>query len=588
MTERSLTSIQRWLESYCGQTAVVAAGVIVRSEGSADAVRMLAAWPAQGDALQPLVGAAAAALTRRQAVTMVPPVALPDTGIVRIVALPIQHTGDAGALAIGLRSAEDSVVQGFLGEVQRLGATLAQLLQAPDAAPLREAGRLLQLQSVLLGRARLAEAALAFANELAATFAFDRVAVGLVEDGACRIEALSHNADFDRGQDLLRCLAAAMDEAADQGCVLVQPPRPGDRLRIQLAHAELAGRTGAGVCSIPLTHDSEVIGVLTLERVGLAPPMQDELAQCEHLAALVAPLIALRRQAERPWRARLLAAVRQTWQHLQRGDDPRLRTGALVAGVVLLAALVVPLPYRVGAAARIEGAEQRVLAAPVDGYLRKAAVRPGDTVKSGQVLAEMVDQDLLLEERRWQAELSQHENAFIAAMARADRPAFSVSRAKAGEARAQLELVRNQLARMQIVAPIDGLVIEGDLTQSLGAPVKRGDSLLTLAPQSRHRLMVEVDERDIGRVAPGADGELSLAALPGESLAFRVMRITPVAVQRNGNNVFEVEAAVDGGDALRPGMQGVARVDAGHRPLAWTLTHRAWDWLRLSLFSWGL
>ena len=48
------------------------------------------------------------------------------------------------------------------------------------------------------------------------------------------------------------------------------------------------------MCSIPLAHDGEVIGVLTLERVGLAPPLQDELAQCEHLAALVAPLLALR------------------------------------------------------------------------------------------------------------------------------------------------------------------------------------------------------------------------------------------------------------------------------------------------------
>jgi multidrug resistance efflux pump len=54
-------------------------------------------------------------------------------------------------------------------------------------------------------------------------------------------------------------------------------------------------------------------------------------------------------------------------------------------------------------------------------------------------------------------------------MARADRAQLVISQAKADEARAQLALVDEQLGRIRIEAPFDGVVIRGDLSQSLGA-----------------------------------------------------------------------------------------------------------------------
>ena len=65
-------------------------------------------------------------------------------------------------------------------------------------------------------------------------------------------------------------------------------------------------------------------------------------------------------------------------------------------------------------------------------------------------------------------------------MARADRSQLVISQARADEARAQLALVDEQLGRTRIEAPFDGVVIRGDLSQSLGSPVQRGDVLLTV------------------------------------------------------------------------------------------------------------
>ena len=37
---------------------------------------------------------------------------------------------------------------------------------------------------------------------------------------------------------------------------------------------------------------------------------------------------------------------------------------------------------------------------------------------------------------------------------------------------------------------------------------------------------------------------------------------------------------------VRPGMQGVAKIEAGRQSAGWVLTHRIIDWLRLALWSW--
>ena len=51
------------------------------------------------------------------------------------------------------------------------------------------------------------------------------------------------------------------------------------------------------------------------------------------------------------------------------------------------------------------------------------------------MLAELAEQDLQLEHKRWASELAQHENAYAAAMARADRTQLVISQARADEAR---------------------------------------------------------------------------------------------------------------------------------------------------------
>lgn len=457
---------------------------------------------------------------------------------------------------------------------------------APEAgAGEGSAALLLGWQASLLSHARLEDAATAFAAELADTLRCDRVGVGLALRGTVRLLAISNGDASEPNGTASAALENAMNEACDQGASVLYPAPPASAPLITLAHQRLMTGTAGGACSIPFVIDGRIAGALSLERAN-APLSAREVALCEDAACFAGPILELKRDAGSPWWRRLGNSLRQRAAVLMAPGHAGAKLGAITLLLAMVAATLMPLPYRVSAPARIEGSVQRVIAAPADGFLQRANVRAGDSVRTGQVLAELAGEDLLLEQRRRQSELRQHENAYKGAMARADRAQMVIHQARAGEAQAMLELIEGQIERAQIVAPFDGVVIKGDLTQNLGAPVQKGEVLLTLSPTASFRLIVEVEETDIAPIAPGRAGRLVLAAMPDRSLDFKVTRIVPVATVADARNYFEVEAAFNTTDVvLRPGLRGVAKIEAGERSLLWMALHRTFDWLRLALWS---
>ncbi len=449
------------------------------------------------------------------------------------------------------------------------------------------AGVVVETQAAVLSHDRLEESATALATELAQTLQCARVSVGWLERGCSRVIALSHGADFDARHALFEKLGAAMDEALEQGATLIVPSPDPAASFVTMAHGEVLGLCKGGVCTVPLVANGRALGAVTLERSERGFTAE-EARFCEDVLSLVGPVLDLKRRSARSLRRHLLESLRDGSARLLGPGHARVKLAA--AGIALLAAAAafLPIPYHVGAPARLEGSIQRVVVAPIDGFLEQVNVRPGDIVRSEEVLAELSLQDLEVERAKRLSEVAQHENVYRAALARADRTQLVINQAKAAEAEAQLALLDNQMQRARIRAPFDGVVIKGDLSQSLGSPVQRGEVLLTLAPDDRFRLIIEVDERDIAQIAPGLRGKLALAATPGEVLGLTVTRVLPVAVAGEGRNFFEVEATLDAaGRTLRPGLRGVAKVGVGERSAAWIATHRVIEWLRLTLWSLG-
>ncbi len=442
----------------------------------------------------------------------------------------------------------------------------------------------LQLLKAALAQPQLARAATALATEMAREWVCERVFVGVVERRFTRVVGLSGGASLAAAAPLLADVACAMDEALDQGAPVACPQQPEDRPRVTRAHAQLAQRHAMGaVLTVPLFVHTQPVGALMFER--RAGQLFDHAwaLQVQAVAAVLAPMLQL--QADRD-QGLLLRGLR-LWTGRWRALPPPQRRLWLAAAPLALAALAglsfVPLAHRVAAPSTLQGRVQRAVVAPLDGYLKAVHVRAGDHVKAGDLLAELVDDDLRLEQRRRQTEVSQHENSYGDAMARQDRGALVLAEARAAEARAQLGLLEAQLTRTRLLAPFDGLVIAGDLQQQLAAPLRRGELLFTLTPTRELRLLLQVDERDSAFVQPGQAGAVTFSALPAQRFQVVVERLSPVAQAADGRNVFEAEARLLAApqDLLRPGMQGLAQLQAAPQPVYWLLSHTVTDWLRL-------
>jgi multidrug resistance efflux pump len=211
----------------------------------------------------------------------------------------------------------------------------------------------------------------------------------------------------------------------------------------------------------------------------------------------------------------------------------------------------------------------------------------GDIVRQGDLLVSLEDRELQLEHRKWSTKYEQLTKQNRRALADRDAAQVRILTAESEQARTQLDLLDDQLSRTRIVAAFDGIIVSGDLSQSLGAPVEKGQVLFETAPLEAYRVVLRVDERDIADVRAGQEGALLLTAFPDDAVRFTLEKVTPVSQAEEGLNYFRAEAELEGAPArLRPGMEGVGKIEVDRRHLVWIWTHTIVDWLRLKLWRW--
>jgi RND family efflux transporter MFP subunit len=442
--------------------------------------------------------------------------------------------------------------------------------------------------AALLAARSLEAGARAFATELASRLNCDRISVGSAESGFARVLALSHAADPGARMNLMRAIEHAMDEAIDQRATIVVPPLADAEPRVSRAHQQLAAAHGCpSVLTVPFPEESGLPGAVTFERAGAQPFDAATVAQCSTAVSLAAHALADKAAAERPLRRAIGDATRSELGRWLGPGRLRRKVTLAIAVIAVVFFSVFDYAFRVTADATIEGTVRRVLVAPFDGYLANAAHRAGDTVKSGALIARLDDRDLQLERMRAQSQLAQYAKQHQDAVAQHDRAQAKILEAQMAQAQAQLTLLEEQLRRARVEAPFDGVLVSGDLSQSLGGTVRRGQVLFEIAPLEGYRVILEADELDIAHLAIGQTGRLIIAALPDQVFPLKVTQITAVSQAREGRTTFRVEAMLEqGSPRLRPGMKGVAKIEAGERKLIWIWTHRALDWLRLWTWTW--
>lgn len=474
---------------------------------------------------------------------------------------------------------------GVLGETAGLWRHFLGRLSQGNGRPEATAPVLAILAEVNAAE-KFKQAAMAFCNELAVKFGCDRAAVGFLHGRYVRLAAVNHAEKIGRKMDLPRLLEAVMEECLDQDEEVLYPA-PANAAAINRAQAELVRRFGSGlVLAMPLRRGEELAGALVLERAEAVPPTQRDMSLLRLAADLATPRLVELKDRDRWFGARFLAGIRgclawflgprQTWAKLV----------ALLLLTALLLGLFLKITYRVDATFTLRANEKRVIAAAFDGFLEEAPVSPGSEVRKGEtLLARLETAETRSRLLTREAEARAYAKEAALALREGKTADSQIASAKAEQAEAECAMLRERVARAEIIAPIDGVVLTGDWKNRLGGPVKLGDTLFEIAPISHLEAELFVSDEDIADIRAGQKGELAVAGNPAARFAFTVEQVSPAAELVKQQNVFRVLVRLEErADWLRPGMEGVAKISVDRRgPLAiWT--RRAVNWIRMKLW----
>lgn len=595
--ENTNSFCRSWLAVQCRVINGVTGGLVLLGTPDIGPFTVVAVWPDVRRSMEHLTTAAERALRERRGLLLQHEQQGPPgeaAGQSYHVAYPLEVDQKLhGVVVLETPPRSESQLQAMLRQLHWGSAWLEVLFRRQASQEATHTQKrlmtVLDLVAVATEQDRLYSAALALVTELATRLSCDRVSVGFLRKNYMAVAAVSHTAQFEKKTNLIRSIGSAMDEAFDQQATIIYPPPASDTpLVVGRAHEELASvQDAVAICTVLLQHCGEIIGAMTFERRAQKPFDTDTVELCEAVASLTGPILEAKRRDDR---LLIQKFGESSLRQLKKLVGPRHVAFKLFTGLAIALVLFFNFAkgdYRVSADATIEGKIQRVIATPFASYIAEARGRAGDVVEQGQVLAVLDDKDLRLERLKAQGQREQLLRQYREAMAAHDRPQIRITMAQLNQIDAQLELLDYQLSRTEVAAPFDGVIVSGDLSQSLGAPVEKGQVLFEIAPLDVYRVILKVDERDITDVSVEQRGQLALSSILGETLPFTVEKITPVSAAEEGRNYFRVEARLDGtSERLRPGMEGIGKIDIDRRNLFWIWTHNLIDWLRLWVWSW--
>jgi len=422
-------------------------------------------------------------------------------------------------------------------------------------------------------------------NELAARLQCSRVSLGWLKGRYVRVQGVSHIERFEPKMEAVQGLEAAMEESLDQDEEVVLP-EPDDQPVVAISHEAYCRRFGSAyMVSLPLRIENEPVAVLSCERSHQSFTTEEVRGlrlMCDQAIRRLSDL----KQQDRWFGARLAGWCRRKLAGLFGMEHTFAKCLGVLFSLLLACILFGQWTYQVDAPCILKTDSLAYLAAPYDGYVRDVNVQVGDRVEKGDPLLQLDTREFLLKESSAIADM--HRFSRVAEKARADNALadMRIAEAQGDQARASLDRIQYHLARALITAPFSGVVVEGEKKDLLGAPVRKGDKLLTVARMEDYYVQLDVKEQDIHEITAADTGKIAFLSQPEKTFPIRLSRIAPIAQAKEKGSVFEVRAALKGSPASwwRPGMSGVAKIRIEKRRILWILTHRTVDFILLHLW----
>jgi len=133
----------------------------------------------------------------------------------------------------------------------------------------------------------------------------------------------------------------------------------------------------------------------------------------------------------------------------------------------------------------------------------------------------------------------------------------------------QLRNAEESLNDTHVTAPISGTILDKNveegqvITSSISSLAGAGTPLVTMADLMKIYVETDVDETDIGKVAPGQAVEITVDAFPNQTFSGEVLKVAPQGKETQNVTTFEVTTELTSqSDQLKPGMKAAVKIMA--------------------------
>lgn len=228
----------------------------------------------------------------------------------------------------------------------------------------------------------------------------------------------------------------------------------------------------------------------------------------------------------------------------------------------------------------IESEAQADVAPEATGVVTQIAVEEGDNVRRGQLLAVIQNPSLDAGADRAIIELERAKQDLDRARALHQQGAISDSELRTSEigyrtAAASADEARRTRGFTRITSPVEGTVAVREIR--LGELASSASRAFQVVDLDRLRVIVQLPEKDLGRVQVGQHARLSSAYDDDTAASGQVARISPVVDPASGT--VRVTVNVDPGqESLRPGQFVKVRLEVDRHESVMTIPRRGLVW----------
>jgi multidrug resistance efflux pump len=289
----------------------------------------------------------------------------------------------------------------------------------------------------------------------------------------------------------------------------------------------------------------------------------------------------------RPRLARL-----KSWRHrLGRGlqwqtDQAWWRQRRLLILAALLALMFMPVRLTVLAPGELVPAKPLVIRAPLDGVIDVFHVQPNQQVRADQALFSF--DEIVIQSRLGvaiqalaTAETDYRQTSQMALSDNKSKVQLGLLVGKIEEREAEIEYLKEQLARSRVLAPQAGVVLMDDPAEWIGRPVSTGERILRIATLDDVEVEAWLPLADAIHLTVGDEVMLYLSASPLKPVTATLRYMAHEAVQRPDSSfAYRVRAALSGPTDYRVGLKGTAKLHGDWVPLAFWVMRRPWATLR--------